>query len=133
LANPPLIADPEGGNVRHDFLDKVATSGYLIVMGIIKRVGIKDLKNNLSSCLRDVRQGTRIIVTDRSTVVAEIHEPGAGYTLPGSADPILTEWLEAGVLVAAIRKKTDLPVSPLRVEEGAARRLLDKNRDEERR
>ena len=44
-------------------------------MALIKTVGIKDLKNNLSAWLRDVRRGTRLLVADRNVIVAELHEP----------------------------------------------------------
>ena len=33
----------------------------------MKTVGIKDLKNNLSAYLRDVKRGTRILVSDRNS------------------------------------------------------------------
>ena len=55
-------------------------------MGSLKTVGIKELKNNLSAYLREVRRGTRVLVSDRNSVVAELHEPRAGYTShPGCA------------------------------------------------
>jgi antitoxin (DNA-binding transcriptional repressor) of toxin-antitoxin stability system len=41
----------------------------------MKSVGIKDLKNNLSRYLRDVRGGESLWVTDRNRIVAEIHPP----------------------------------------------------------
>ena len=41
----------------------------------MKAVGIKVLKNNLSRYLRYVRDGEIVYVTDRDTVVAEIHRP----------------------------------------------------------
>ena len=44
-------------------------------MADIKTVGVKDLKNNLSAHLRDVKRGTRILVADRDRVIAELHEP----------------------------------------------------------
>lgn len=40
-------------------------------------VGARDLKNRLGSYLRSVRDGTRIIVTDRGQPVAELHAIGA--------------------------------------------------------
>lgn len=99
-------------------------------MSQIKIVGIKDLKNHLSAHLRDVRRGTRILVSDRDAVVAEIHEPTATYTLPESVDPVLAEWIEAGVVRPPRRKKAPLPTSPVRLPEGTAARLLDEDRRE---
>ena len=33
-------------------------------------MGVKDLKNNLSAYLRDVREGARVLVSDRGEAVA---------------------------------------------------------------
>lgn len=101
-------------------------------MATIKSVGIKDLKNNLSAHLRDVRRGTRILVSDRNTVVAELHEPGVGYALETATDPVLTEWIREGSVVPPSRKKAPLPVSPIALEDGTAVRLLDQDRGETR-
>jgi antitoxin (DNA-binding transcriptional repressor) of toxin-antitoxin stability system len=99
-------------------------------MAQVKVVGIKDLKNNLSAHLRDVRRGARILVSDRSAVVAELHEPTATYTLPESVDPVLAEWIQSGVVRPPKRKKTPLPVSPVRLPEGTVSRLIDEDRRE---
>jgi hypothetical protein len=96
----------------------------------IKTVGIKDLKNNLSGHLRDVRRGTRILVSDRNTVVAELHEPGAVYAATPAADPIVGAWIRDGVVVPPVRKKSALPPSPVRLPDGTAARLLAQDRGE---
>ena len=101
-------------------------------MTIIKTVGIKDLKNNLSAHLRDVRRGARILVSDRSTVVAELRGPTSGYSVPEVQDPILGEWIREGAVVPPSVKKAPLPVSPVRPKDGIARRLLNQSRDETR-
>ena len=41
----------------------------------MKAVGIKVLKDNLSRYLQYVREGETVYVTDRDTVIAEIHRP----------------------------------------------------------
>ena len=99
-------------------------------MATIKSVGIKDLKNNRSAHLRDVRRGTRILVCDRDTVVAELHEPGATYALPDAWDPVLAEWIRGGVVVPPGRKKATLPKSPVALEGGTSLRLLHEDRGE---
>jgi hypothetical protein len=103
-----------------------------VVVADIKTVGIKDLKNNLSAHLRDVRRGARILVSDRSTVVAELREPTSGYSVPEVQDPIVGEWIREGAVVPPSAKKTPLPVSPVRLKDGTARRLLNQSRDETR-
>jgi hypothetical protein len=99
-------------------------------MAAIKNVGVKDLKNNLSAYLRDVRRGTRILVSDRNTIVAELHEPGAAYTLPEPWDPVVADWIREGVVVPSARKKMPLEASPVSLEDGTALRLLEQDRGE---
>jgi antitoxin (DNA-binding transcriptional repressor) of toxin-antitoxin stability system len=99
-------------------------------MAPVKTVGIKELKNNLSAYLREVRQGTRVLVSDRATVVAELHEPGARYAADEGFDPILAEWADKGAvrLPAAGRRK--LQPSPIRSRAGTAADLLREDRAE---
>jgi len=99
-------------------------------MSEIKTVGIKELKNNLSAYLREVRRGTRVFVADRNRVVAELHEPRSGYALDEPMDPKLAGWIDAGVVTQPTVGKTKLPSSPVRLEEGAAAQLLDQDREE---
>ncbi len=47
----------------------------------MRSVGIKLLKNKLSSYLKYVRKGELVLVTDRGEVVAEIRKPGSSYAL----------------------------------------------------
>jgi antitoxin (DNA-binding transcriptional repressor) of toxin-antitoxin stability system len=100
-------------------------------MADIKTVGVKELKNNLSAYLRDVRRGARILVSDRNTVIAELRQPSAAREVPEPEDPIVAEWLRGGFVTPPSRKKAPLPASPVHLEEGVAERLLDEDRDEE--
>src|SRR5436190_23361169 len=95
-----------------------------------KKVGVKDLKNNLSAYLRDVRRGTRILVTDRATITAELHEPGRMYAAAEDDNPTLAEWIEKGVVVPAQVRKRPLPRTALRTRTGTAQRLIDQDREE---
>jgi len=99
-------------------------------MGELKTVGIKELKNKLSAYLREVRRGTRVLVSDRNRVVAELHEPRAGYAADDSVDPKLAEWIATGVVTLPTVDKAKLPPSPVRLPDGTARRLLDEDRGE---
>jgi antitoxin (DNA-binding transcriptional repressor) of toxin-antitoxin stability system len=98
----------------------------------IKTVGVKDLKNNLSAYLRDVRRGARILVSDRNAVIAELHEPTATYAASETTDPIVAGWIREGVVTPPSRQKAPLPRSAIRVDEGTATRLVDEDRDEAR-
>ena len=94
----------------------------------LKTVGIKDLKNNLSAYLREVRRGTRVLVSDRNRVVAELHEPRAGYAVDTPMDPVLAEWIDGGLVSPPTTSKSKLPPSPVRLPAGSAARLLDRDR-----
>ena len=99
-------------------------------MGELKTVGVKELKNNLSAYLRDVRRGIRVLVSDRNRVVAELHEPRTGYAVDDAIDPKLAEWIAAGIVSPPTGRKTKLPASMVRLEEGTAGRLIDEERGE---
>jgi len=99
-------------------------------MSEIKTVGIKELKNNLSAYLREVRRGTRVFVADRNRVVAELHEPRAGYALDEPLDPKLAGWIDAGIVAQPTVKKTKLPPSLIHLDVGTAARLLDEDRED---
>jgi antitoxin (DNA-binding transcriptional repressor) of toxin-antitoxin stability system len=73
-------------------------------------VGIRELKNNLSKYVRQVRSGATIMVLDRGEVVGELRK--------AQAKP------------AAKRRRAKCPPSPLRLAEGTAQRLLDELRGE---
>ncbi len=101
-------------------------------MAELKTVGIKELKNNLSAYLREVRRGTRILVSDRNRVVAELHEPRAGYPAQDAGDPVVAGWIESGVVEPPTRARSPLPPSPVALPGGTASRLVDEDRGEHR-
>ena len=39
------------------------------------RVGVRELRGNLTRYLREVRQGTAVLITSHDAVIAEIHPP----------------------------------------------------------
>ena len=101
-------------------------------MADTKTIGVKDLKNNLSAYLREVRRGTRVLVTDRNVVVAELHEPGATYRPDELADPTVSDWVRDGIVVLPTRKKEPLPPSSVRLPAGTSRGWLEDAREEGR-
>jgi len=94
----------------------------------IEQVGIKNLKNNLSAYIRQVRMGVRIQVTDRDQVVAEIGQPRRDEL--GELPPLFAEWIRRGELRPRRASKRPLPVSSVRFPAGTAQRLLDADRGE---
>jgi antitoxin (DNA-binding transcriptional repressor) of toxin-antitoxin stability system len=95
-----------------------------------KTVGIRELKNNLSAYLREVRRGARILVSDRSSVVAELREPGALYGPVPTDDPVIARWIREGLVTAPTRAKSKLEASPVSLAAGTSERLLAEDRDE---
>ncbi|MFQ5740364.1 MAG: type II toxin-antitoxin system Phd/YefM family antitoxin [Acidobacteriota bacterium] len=95
----------------------------------LKTVGVKELKNRLSAYLREVKQGTRVFVTDRNVVVAELRSPSLA-PLPEVRNPILAGWVNEGAVRPPLSRRTALPTSPLKSSSGAGRRLLDLEREE---
>jgi len=96
----------------------------------LKTVGVKELKNNLSAYLREVRGGSSVLVTDRNSIVAELHEPYARPQLAGGIHPLLLSWAEAGAVCLPTAEKVPLPASPVRHPAGTAKSLLDRDRKE---
>jgi antitoxin (DNA-binding transcriptional repressor) of toxin-antitoxin stability system len=47
----------------------------------MRAVAVKELKNRLSSYLRDVRGGEVVLVTDRGRVIAELRQPTQGLAV----------------------------------------------------
>ncbi len=95
----------------------------------IKTVGIKALKDNLSSYLRDVKTGVLILVTDRGSVVAEIKEPEIG-NLMYEEDSLMKEWTDEGWLIPARKRKRRCLKSGIELKKGTAAYLLNQDRGE---
>jgi antitoxin (DNA-binding transcriptional repressor) of toxin-antitoxin stability system len=112
------------------YLDIVATGSYYDSMNKLKTVGIKELKNNLSYYVREVRAGSSILVTDRNDIVAELHAPYGRPALPGQSNPVLLSWAEADQVTLPALEKQPLEISPVRRPAGTAKSLLDSDRRE---
>jgi hypothetical protein len=96
-----------------------------------KIVGVKELKNNLSAYLREVRSGATVIVSDRNTIVAELREPYRRTVMGNSVHPLLIDWSEAGLVSLPTAGKAPLPSSPVKCRAGTAAELLKSDREEE--
>lgn len=95
-----------------------------------KTVGVKELKNKLSAYLREVRAGVRILVSDRDTVVAELHEPHLDRPTEMSGNPPLSDWVKARTVRLPSAEKEELQLSPVHMKDGTSLRLLDEGRGE---
>ena len=46
------------------------------------RIGVRELRGNLTRTLRQAREGTSILVTSHDVVIAEIHPPAPKHLAP---------------------------------------------------
>ena len=99
-------------------------------MKSLKTVGIKELKNNLSSYLREVRSGATVLISDRSNIVAELHEPYGRMNVAGAANPLLAAWAQEGLVSLPTAEKQPLEPSCVSLQPGTASNLLDSDRKE---
>jgi hypothetical protein len=99
-------------------------------MNNLKTVGVKDLKNNLSAYLREVKQGIKIFVTEHNSIIAELHEPFSNPILPDSKNSILTEWVNNKIIIMPQDKKTKICKSNIKLKKGVALALLNEDREE---
>ena len=97
---------------------------------LMKAIGIRQLKNRLSEYLRQVRDGERVLVTDRGKVVAELRSAHEG-DLEEGVDPALVELARRGLLSLGAPNRPELYASLWRVlAEGRLSELLDEERQE---
>ena len=106
-------------------MTQVATGSYYGEMGRDKYVGIKELKNRLSAYLREVREGRRVLITDRGEVVAEMHRV---YEVADPQEKARREWRETGAVVPPRVEKRSLPEPRVRLADGTGSDILDELR-----
>ncbi len=98
-------------------------------MAHVKAVGVRELKNQLSSHLREVKAGHRVLVTERGTVIAELRPPAVS-DMDYAVDSVMDEWVRAGRIVPPRTSRAPLPASPVHLDEGTAADLLEEERGE---
>ena len=99
-------------------------------MKSLKTVGIKELKNNLSHYLREVRSGATVLISDRNNIVCELREPYGRMNVAGAVNPLLLDWVESGVVSLPAAEKQPLQLSCISLPSGTAKDLLNGDRKE---
>ena len=99
---------------------------------VVKAVGVRELKAQLSRYLRDVVAGEIVLVTDRGRVIAELRTPGREPDARESeTDRRLRRMADRYPLrVGEPRDASVYRGSPVRKRSGTSRELLDADRDE---
>ena len=95
----------------------------------MKSIGIRELKNNLSSCVRRIEAGECIAVTVHGRVVAELVPP----TRKSQAAPWsrYEELVRAGIIRPALETGDPFEGWPvIRLPRGTAAELIDSDRGE---
>jgi antitoxin (DNA-binding transcriptional repressor) of toxin-antitoxin stability system len=96
----------------------------------MKTAVVKNLKNKLSEYLREVRAGVRVVVWDRHTAVAELHEPCLDRSLTVSLNAPLCDWARSRTVRLPSSEKRKLDISPVHEPDGTVLKLLDQDRGE---
>lgn len=99
----------------------------------MRAVGIRELKAQLSSCLREVQRGEVILVTDRGRVIAEVRQPGDDRSGDSQAERGLLRLASRGEVRLSTKPRRPLPPSPLtrKLPEGTTQELIDWVRGED--
>ena len=87
----------------------MATGSYIKSM---RSVGIRTLKNKLSSYIRLASEGETILVTDRDRVVAEITAPRPGRS-ESLTDAALADAVRNGWVTPAVIRHPVIPRQPV--------------------
>lgn len=96
----------------------------------VQAVGVRELKNRLSEYLRAVREGQRVLVTDRGRVVAELRAADA-TSLEQDLHPGLAQLARRGVVsVGAPNQSRLYPRLKRLLPLGKLKRLLAEERGE---
>ena len=93
----------------------------------MRTIGIRALKAQLSSVIRDVQRGDIFLVTDRGRVVAELKKPASPAAGNSIANRLL-ELAQSGHLRVAESRSVDYRPSPLTSKRGLAKKLIDQDR-----
>lgn len=94
----------------------------------IKAIGIRELKNNLSAFLREVKQGVRILVTEHQNVIAELSQCKGRRHFDDHVDQVLSSWVQQGLVTLPLRKKAKYSPSSVKLPEGSASLFIDQDR-----
>jgi antitoxin (DNA-binding transcriptional repressor) of toxin-antitoxin stability system len=113
-----------GSRAQVWLLDGVTTGDY---HGVVKAIGVKELKARLSEYVRLARAGETVLITDRGEVVAELRPSHRQRPGRESLDDVLQELADAGETTRPSLPKANWTwkVKGLGLPEGTARSLLD--------
>ncbi|MDA8072152.1 MAG: type II toxin-antitoxin system prevent-host-death family antitoxin [Actinomycetota bacterium] len=80
------------------------------------KVGVRELRNNLSRYLDRVRAGDEVVVTDHGREIARVVPIGNGEREPGALDRLVAE----GLVAAPLKARRPLPSRGIQVSEAVS-------------
>jgi len=89
-----------------------------------RRIGIRELKSRLSECVREVKSGGTIVVTEHGRPVARMI--AVGSSLPERLEALSTA---GGILWSGRRLKPTKPVARMRGARKTVADLISENRE----
>lgn len=93
-------------------------------------VGIKELKNKLSAYIKAVAAGSRIFVTDRNVIVAELVQPFLSEKIAATGNIHWQRWVQSGLISPARREKPQMEMSDVKIKGFKSGDILDELRGE---
>ena len=108
-----------------DLIDYVASRSYI---GIMRIVGIRELKNRLSEYVREARAGEGVLVTDRGEVVAELAPAGRIASGLGVPSTLLALAKAGRLTLGKDNEHSAYPKLPRLLKRGRVAELLDEGR-----
>ncbi|MBI3455223.1 MAG: type II toxin-antitoxin system prevent-host-death family antitoxin [Candidatus Rokubacteria bacterium] len=97
---------------------------------MVRKVGLRELKNRLSEYVRRVRAGDVLLVTDRGEVVAELRPPGEPPASPDIPPGLLALARRGSLTLGGPNHPGLYPRLRRLVPPGTAQQLLDEERNE---
>jgi len=93
-------------------------------MQTIRTVGIKELKDSLSSYLREIKAGVLVLITDRGRVVAQLNSP----TIFFEENSLLAQWIDQKKIIPTKKSKTKCQKSSVSLVDKTSQLLLNLDR-----
>ena len=93
------------------------------------KIGTAELKNRLSYFLRKVKEGQKVLVTDRGKPVARLL-PVSGDSLSSTNEEILAAMIEEGLVQCSMHKNEFEEFSPLSLEGVSISEMLEEDREQ---
>jgi antitoxin (DNA-binding transcriptional repressor) of toxin-antitoxin stability system len=94
----------------------------------LETVGIKLLRDGLSSYLRKVELGVKVLISDHGRIIAQLSSPSEDRGKQERQHPKIEEWIQNGLLNPGQENRTIIPQPERLWPDGVGITLLDAER-----